>query len=509
MAKEGIVFHTIRLLYVCLTVLIVVAPGMPFLSNGVAATQLLDPDQGLYQSPAYGYLLRWNPESWQETNASSGGEIDVLELRSATTLVRFAAFERFGGDPDRCLEDAAERFRRHDVHAFAQARYDDGTIAAERGDGHAYGGFLVVALAADGHETEYVVQIECRTLLRDQAVLEVTSLVASMDYASGADDGMHLVDNIALPRHAYVVQPNVTQPIVTERTYFGAGVTLDLRISGYTDNLAGRADATLPAPASGTRWAAAEVMIQNTGDNGVEIDAGRIVARDAHGTGVYPTYYEWTEATGPPEAAVQAIAPGQSGTATLYYEVATGVGMTAITCGCGPNPDIPIVIGYLQPDPYAVFPPPPSRGCNPLGWETPRIVVDRSGVERVTLTATQLSGGENVQILLAIENSGTEPLTLDVNDFSIVVDDTTPYRADAVTWDLASDAAGMSSADTREVAVGERVVARLAVVVDQKGPYNTQIYYLGPQDGQLHDLAWFCGACGCGGGGRPKIVVSH
>lgn len=194
-------FRSTALVHLLLTVLICLPSLMLVFSGHAASDEVLDGgDEGIYQSPSYGYLLRWDPENWQATEESTDDGVDLLTLESDVTIVTFAAHDAFEGDPKRCLSDASERLREQDFRSLEQAVYEeDGTSAEEYEEGYAYAAFLMVP-DTDQRGAEYVVQIECRTLIQDAAVLEITSVVSSEDYASGADDGMYLIDNAALPR---------------------------------------------------------------------------------------------------------------------------------------------------------------------------------------------------------------------------------------------------------------------------------------------------------------------
>jgi hypothetical protein len=483
----------------CTAVLLLVASLLGALPAPARADQVLDPALALYQSPTYGYMLRWTADAWQVTNTSSEGGLDVLEMQNETTVVQLAAYEGFGGDPDQCLTDAAGRVQAQYGQAFAPARYDDGTTAEEHGDGYAYGAFL------SGPGPDYVVQVECRTLLQDRAVLQLTSVMASADYATSGNDGMSLIDTVALPRGAYVTQPDTERQLDVQNSYsdLDTGMYLSLAVTGHTDTYA---DASLPPPARGARWVAVDVSLENSGDVSVDIDALAITAFDDLGVSVQPAYYAWTQATGAPDASVQALAPDQSLAATLVYEVEVDRELISVTCACSGSPAVPVTMGQIAPDPRGVFPPAPNIPCSPMNWDAPKIIPDRTGAERVTMTATWLYDQEGVQILVGVENSGTAPITIAPEDLWIVVDDGAPYRLDSLTWESES---GNVADGPRELAAGERAVARLAFTTDERPFSGIQLYYLGPDDGQLHDVAWFCVGCGCGGGGRPKVVLAY
>ena len=483
----------------CATVLLLMTSILSALPSAASADQVLDPDVALYQSPTYGYVLRWGAEAWEVTTTSSEGGLDLLEMRNETTVVQLAGYDGFGGDPDQCLADAASRVQAQNTQAFAPARYDDGSAAEEHGDGYAYGAYL------SGPGPDSVVQVECRTLIQGQAVLQLTSVMASADYADGGNDGMSLIGTVALPRGAYAVRPDPTAQLDVQNTYLqmDTGMFLTLKVTGSTDTYA---DASLPAPAAGSRWVAVDVSLENSGDVGIDIDALAISAFDDVGVATHPSYYMWTQATGDPNAAVQTLGPGASLAATLVYEVTAARQITTVTCACGPSPAVPVTIGQLLPDPREVFPDPPNLPCNLMSWDAPEIIVDRAAVERATMTATWLSDREGVQIALGVENSGTTSLTVAPDDLWIVVDDGTPYRLDTLAWESAS---GSATDGARELTAGEHAVAVLAFTIDERPRSGIRLYYLGPDDGQLHEIAWFCVGCGCGGGGRPKVVLAY
>lgn len=497
-------FRSTALVHLLVTVLMCLPSLMPVFSGRAASTQVLDGgDEGIYQSPSYGYLLRWDPENWQATEESTDDGVDLLTLESDVTIVTFAAHDAFEGDPKRCLSDASERLREQDFHSLEPAVYEeDGTSAEEYGAGHAYAAFLIVPDTGQ-RRTEYVIQIECRTLIQDAAVLEITSVISSEDYANGADDGMYLIDNTSLPRGAYVTSPDELRPVRTERTYVDsdADVMLDISVPSYDDDFT---DVTLPLPDQGTRWVSVEVEIHNTGGAEVEIDVNTISVADQFGVVAYPAYYEWSEATGNGDEPRQSLVPGDAVAMTLVYEMVTDAEVVTVTCGCGPDPDIPIEIARLQPDPNGVFPPPPMHGCNDLGWDRPSIIVDPSGREVATMTGTLWRSDHRFEFLVAIENSGEERMTIDSRDFVLVANETTSYRVEDVTWDLSSDD------DVRNrLAVGDLTLALLSFDIDETTSFSTQLYFRGPQDDQRHAVASNCIGCGCGGGGRPKIRVGQ
>lgn len=489
------------LLRTLMMVTLAVSLTTPLLPVQAASAQVLGPDSGLYRSPSYGYLMRWDPEQWQVVESSENGR-DLLELESETTFVRFSAYDGFDGDPQQCLADASQRLQESDLRSFERGVYEDGRSAEELGDGYAYGAFLIVP-RTDQAGTEYVVQIECRTLIQDEAVLEITSVVSSAAYANGADDGTLLIDNVALPRGAYVIQPDVQQLSPTQRTYMNSDADVMLEFS-ITDHDEAVSDDQLPRPQRGTQWVSVDVQVENTGGSRAEIDATGMPGIDQYGHVIYPTYYLWTEASGDLDRPVQVLEPGDLARMALYYEVDKDTELIAVECMCGPDPDIPITLAPFRPQPYSVFPPPPFHGCNPLGWVGPKILADQSGTEIATVSGTFWGTRGDFQILLAIENSGPDRLTVDSRDFWLVVNESTSYYVDEVTWDLGSD-----DARRQRVATGEQTLALLSFSIDEEVSLSTQLYYLGPEEDQRQDVASIGVGGGCGGGGRPKIIVGQ
>jgi hypothetical protein len=472
------------------------------LPDRVAAAQTLDKDAGLYQGPTFGHLFRWNPEAWQVAEASSDDEADLLALESDVTHIQFAAYQAFDGDPERCLDDATARLQEQGPRSFTPAVYEDGTSAEEQGEGFAYGAFLVVPDTGTS-DIEYVAQVECRTLIRDEAVLETTSFVASADYATGANDGMLLIDNLALPRGAFVTAPDTSRPLTDQRIYVSpdSDAMLEITIPGYDANVS---DASLPDPGVGSRWVSIEVEVTNTGDEAGEVDVDRISISDQYGTVFHPSYFEWHQATGSLDEPRQTLTPGDSVAATLLYQLDDAAEIIRVECGCGADPDVPVFIAQLQRDPTFVYPPPPFSPCNPIGWDMPRIIEDQAGEEIATMTGTLWESGDTFQILLAIENSGADRLTIDTRDFLLTVSEKTSYGVDEVSWDLGAD-----DARRQRLAPGERTLALLSFTLDDEISYSTILYYLGPADDQRQEVAAIAVGGGCGGGGRPKILVSQ
>lgn len=494
MPRSMVLFRVVAMLLAATPVIVTMGRG------DVASAQVLDAERGLYRSPTFGYLLRWNPEAWQVADESSEDDVDLLELESDAASVQLAAYEAFGGDPDRCLSDAAGWLGEQGLRSFKPATYENGASAEEHADGQAYGAFLAVPDTGT-RDTEYLVQVECRTLIQDVAVLEITSVVSSEDYANGASDGMQLVDNIALPRGAFVVAPDTFQGVSTERIYHSPNSDAFLEFSVSSHDTA--VDEGLPDPERGTHWVSVDVAVTNSGDGPGEVDVDRISVSDQYETVTYASLYAWQLATGSADEPVQSLEPGESVMVTLDFELAEGAEVLRVECDCGTDTDAPVVIAHLQADPYGVSPPPPFSGCNPYGWDTPAIVVDQSGKEFATMTGTLWESGDTFALLVAIENAGADRVTIDTRDFRLAVNEDTSYRVDKVSWDL-----GPEEGRRRRLAPGEQTLALFTFTIAEELSFSTSLYYLGPDGGQRQEVASIGVGGGCGGGGRPKILVT-
>jgi hypothetical protein len=478
-----------------------------------AALQPVYPELGLYQSPTFGYLLRWDTGRWSVDEESSAGGLDHLVLAGDGGTVQFDAYEGFGGDTDACLADAADRVSGLEwVANMEAAQYEDGTPTEYHLDGRAYSAFMVAGTASDGRATDYVVQIECRTLIHGSAVLQMIHIVPAEDYAAAASTGdfelpylaVDLMASVALPRAAFWLPSfedlaSSFSP-VSEYQYFSQAASQALatvRMAAADDAVA---DPALGDPDPGTHWAALTLAFDNAASEPLTVDVSGVVVTDQYGFRAEPVSVAWEGEADAGLGEPRSLDPGQSANVTLLYALPDGSLISGAECACLPDIESFVAsIASLQPRAGWLSPDSTYGGDCLATWKRSVVLFGLGGEELATFTASSLGfdASGSLKVLLAVENSGTRTATVDPSMLSVFTPSQGFVAPSAVSWPASG---GGQSLD---LAPGERPAVIVTFPVSSDAAPFELIYAPGPD--QSIWLATLHGACGAGA--RPVIWV--
>jgi uncharacterized protein len=187
------------------TAIVLVVQLAGFGRSAAAAAQV---DGATYSSPTYGWSLAWD-DTWTVDDEWSRDGHDALVLFDGLGTAYFDAYEGFDGDPEACVE--AER---QAIEEFA----DDGEVEiARNGEGEpiqgsdlngAYAVYVFSLTDGEGVRFEIVEYSDCRTLVEDEAVLEITQVTVREAYNEAVPAFQELLANLAMPREDPADEPD-------------------------------------------------------------------------------------------------------------------------------------------------------------------------------------------------------------------------------------------------------------------------------------------------------------
>jgi hypothetical protein len=459
----------------------------PLEFGGARAFQTDDVPDGYYESPTYGYLVRLDFPGWQVADEQSSGGLDHLVLSGQAGLVAFDGYTGFGGDPKACL--AAEEVRvaaDPSISQFSVAVDEEGKAAESYAPGWAYRIYTLVAPDANGVATEFALTIDCRTLVPGSAVLEVRHYVALSAYGDAVSAADWLMHAVVFPRRSVVplaaadstFYPSEKMEYATQSGSYVAEVAVThLDETPVSD---------LPAPApAGTHWVAATIRFSNTGEDGLEIDAGAPYVVDQFGGVTTSSYYRWDWTDSDPSAQVQTLAGGSDAIAVSWFAVADGMRVAEVDCDCFQTFDYgtrqitsfrprlgqtgPLTDGYYDCMHYP---------------RQPMLVFDRAGNERAMVTAIEFDqpgNGRGDQLTLAVENTSDAPWTFDPRN--VVVWGIGDSRPVDTVWEVGAAGAGIA----RTLAPGERAFVRLSFATELQigNPLELSVHYWAASDQEV------------------------
>jgi hypothetical protein len=151
-------------------------------------------DDDTYTSPTFGYSLEWDEDEWEVEDATSEDDVDTLVLSNGVSTLTITGLEDFDGDLADCLEEtAAELEDGRDVESFEPALNADGD-PIEIDDDDRVG--AVYLATVDGDEVAY--QVECRTLVEDEAVIQIVQVVPADDFDDEIAPVAEVLDTLTL-----------------------------------------------------------------------------------------------------------------------------------------------------------------------------------------------------------------------------------------------------------------------------------------------------------------------
>lgn len=131
-----------------------------------------------YTSPDFGYRLTWDEQVWTVEDELVLDGYNGLQLGTEISIFYLEGYEGFGGDPEECLSDAVNEIAlRENVAGLESVNrplpVEDSANAAL---------FLYTLTFEDGGAVDVLEYVECRSLIEDRAVLEITFQTAEQAY---------------------------------------------------------------------------------------------------------------------------------------------------------------------------------------------------------------------------------------------------------------------------------------------------------------------------------------
>jgi predicted metalloprotease len=167
------------------------------LPNTVAARAGVDGNS--YESPNYGWTISWD-DTWSVEDESDDDGYDLLELSDNLSLVFFESYEGYDGDPEECVEDEVNDLQ--DIDEFRNVELaTDGNGDPLKGV-DSTGAYAVYAFELeldDGTVAEVVEYSDCRTLVEDEAVLEISQITVREAYNDAVPRLQGLLKTLAMP----------------------------------------------------------------------------------------------------------------------------------------------------------------------------------------------------------------------------------------------------------------------------------------------------------------------
>ena len=194
---------------VLLAVLVLVGQ---FAGDGAGATALRQGVEGnTYVSPTFGWSISWD-DDWSVDDEGSDDGYDYLTLTDPLSIVFFEAYEGYDGDPDACIEDvSAELEELEGVEDIELGTGGDGEPLTGNDRTGAYAVYTYVLIDEDDVTFDVAQYSDCRTLVADEAVLEITQVTTREAYNDSIPAFQTLLDNLAMPGEDPVDAPSTTE----------------------------------------------------------------------------------------------------------------------------------------------------------------------------------------------------------------------------------------------------------------------------------------------------------
>ncbi len=165
-----------------------------------------------YVGPTYGFRVSWDKDLWSVEEEANEQDYDGLQIGTDRTSVFLEGYTGFRGDADACLADAAQQLKEYDkISDFRRARGTDLPETGGGGDAAAQLYRYTVELD-DGSTADVLEYIECRTLVADEAVLEITARVGADYYEDELPAIEDLLTSLGIPSATSSTSDNDATP---------------------------------------------------------------------------------------------------------------------------------------------------------------------------------------------------------------------------------------------------------------------------------------------------------
>ncbi len=152
-----------------------------------------------YVGPTFGFRITWDEDLWSVEEEANDADYDGIQLGTDRTSVFLEGYTGFRGDTDACLADAAQQLEDNDkISDFRRAKGVDVPETGSTSDAASQLYRYTVELD-DGGTADVLEYIECRTLVEDKAVLEITARVGADYYEDELPAVSDLLTNLRIP----------------------------------------------------------------------------------------------------------------------------------------------------------------------------------------------------------------------------------------------------------------------------------------------------------------------
>jgi uncharacterized protein len=157
-------------------------------------------DGNSYESPTYGWTISWD-ETWvveaEDEDEETG---DLLELTDNLSFVYFESYAGYDGDPEACIDDEQEYLSSLDGFSNVELATDSNGDPVRGSDATgAYAVFTFDLELEDGTTVNAVEYNDCRTLVEDEAILEISQITLKDAYNDAVQPLQDLLANLAMP----------------------------------------------------------------------------------------------------------------------------------------------------------------------------------------------------------------------------------------------------------------------------------------------------------------------
>ncbi|MCA9832924.1 MAG: hypothetical protein KC435_03205 [Thermomicrobiales bacterium] len=164
----------------------------------IPATPLAD--RGNTFSSQFGWMLPTLDPDWQVTDEMTESGYDMVQLQNGQSQITLESVVNHHGEPVQCVLDELHNLQEFEEHSDIRLWKDSaGNTEAGNESGHAWSTYRVEPLADERADQEYVIRIDCYSLVTSGANLVMTQIAPVDSWESERVKGDEIRDTIAFP----------------------------------------------------------------------------------------------------------------------------------------------------------------------------------------------------------------------------------------------------------------------------------------------------------------------
>lgn len=157
-------------------------------------------ERGNTFSSTFGWMLPTLGTEWQVTDEMTESGYDMVQLQNGQTQIMLESVVNHHGEPVQCVLDELHNLQASEEHSDIRLWKDSvGNTEAGNQPGHAWSTYRVEPLADERADQEYVIRIDCYSLVTSGANLVMTQMAPVDSWASERGKGDEIRDAIAFP----------------------------------------------------------------------------------------------------------------------------------------------------------------------------------------------------------------------------------------------------------------------------------------------------------------------